>query len=148
MEAVASQFASITTQISNDAMKFQMILAASWIGLEFSWFNQNEVWRDEITLVSTCICTDWQLMNSTAETTLSNTTLVFLHESSVIEFTLPDVKQTNKQTIPSLISCRQSRIRLNNQQNGRNGSTWQSQGLTSSIKDWQGRHNGAGSSNP
>lgn len=42
------------------------------------------------TLVSTCICTDWQLTNSTDETTLSRTMLVFLHESKTIELTFPD----------------------------------------------------------
>lgn len=51
----------------------------------------------------TCICTDWQLTNSTLDTTLSKTTAVFLQESRKIELILPltvmvDSEQRNAYT--------------------------------------------------
>lgn len=40
-------------------------------------------------LIVTCICTDWQLINSIDETNVSKTTEVFLQESITIELILP-----------------------------------------------------------
>merc|ERR1712071_270635 len=70
---------------------FLAVTISAWTESLLRYIWQPSVLSTEMvgTDPSTCICTDWQLINSQLETTESKTTAVFLHESRMMLLHLP-----------------------------------------------------------